>query len=49
MFISDDVLKASKSLASEESFYMYFKNIWKRTARTSYANKIGSQSNASRW
>jgi len=29
MFISEDVLKASKNLASEESFCMYFKNIWK--------------------
>lgn len=29
MFISENALKASKNLANEESFYMYFKNIWK--------------------
>lgn len=29
MFISEDVLKASKNLASDESLDMHFKNIWR--------------------
>lgn len=29
MFNSENALKGSKNLANEESFYMYFKNIWK--------------------